>query len=58
MLAFNSKRLSVSFLSELHRVVAHGVLHLCGYDDKTAEDKLVMKIKENGALALIVSRET
>jgi rRNA maturation RNase YbeY len=58
MLIFNSKRLSVPFLTELHRVVAHGVLHMCGYDDKTPNDKLVMRKKEDEALALIVSCET
>lgn len=58
MLIFNSKRLSVPFLTELHRVVAHGVLHMCGYDDKTPIDKLVMRKKEDEALALIVSCET
>lgn len=58
MLRFNSKRLSLPFLTELYRVVAHGVLHICGYDDKTANDRAVMTNKENEALALIVSRET
>ena len=58
MLRFISKRLSLPFLTELYRVVAHGVLHICGYDDKTANDRAVMTNKENEALALIVSRET
>lgn len=43
----------VSFLQELHRVMAHGILHLCGYSDKTAEEKAVMTQKENEALALL-----
>ncbi len=32
---------------ELHRVMIHGVLHLCGYGDKSDKEKLRMKDKEN-----------
>jgi len=32
---------------ELNRVIAHGILHLCGYKDKTQEEKKVMRNKEN-----------
>ena len=32
---------------ELHRVLFHGVLHLCGYKDKTKKDKKTMTAKEN-----------
>ena len=31
----NSKKFKTSFETELHRVMVHGVLHLCGYNDKT-----------------------
>ena len=58
MIRHNSIKFKVDLMHELHRVVAHGVLHICGYGDKTPEDKLVMTQKENEALALIVSRET
>lgn len=37
----------VSFLLEFHRVVFHGVLHLCGYKDKSKKDISVMRSKEN-----------
>jgi rRNA maturation RNase YbeY len=33
--------------NELHRVLYHGVLHLCGYKDKTRQDKKTMTFKEN-----------
>lgn len=35
------------FKSELHRVLAHGLLHLCGYKDKTDEEKTEMRNKED-----------
>ena len=49
----NATRFDVSFDRELHRVMAHGVLHLCGYLDKTPEDKKRMTQKENDALSLL-----
>ena len=44
---YNAKQLEVPFTEELHRVCYHGVLHLVGYNDKTAEECLVMRAKEN-----------
>ena len=35
-----------SFKSEIHRVIFHGILHLCGYLDKTSTDKVLMRQKE------------
>lgn len=46
----NAQAFNVSFLHELHRVIIHGVLHLCGQDDKTAEEKGHMRAKEDEAL--------
>ncbi len=43
----NAKLLKESFLNELHRVIIHGVLHLCGYKDKTQIDLKIMREKEN-----------
>lgn len=37
---------------ELHRVIAHGLLHLCGIEDKTPELREQMEAAENRALAL------
>ncbi len=48
----NANDFKVSFEKELTRVMAHGVLHLCGYGDKTAEEKRLMRSKEDGAMQL------
>lgn len=37
----------VTFNEELQRVLAHGVLHYCGYKDKTVQDETNMRNKEN-----------
>ena len=49
----NAKKFSTSFTNELHRVIIHGVLHLCGYGDKSEEEKAFMRTKEDEALALL-----
>ncbi len=46
----NAATYKVTFEEELRRVIIHGVLHLCGYGDKTPEDKARMTEKENEAL--------
>lgn len=46
----NAQVFDVSFLHELHRVIIHGVLHLCGQGDKTPEEKGQMRAKEDEAL--------
>ena len=43
----NSKRYKTEFEDELNRVVVHGVLHLCGYNDDARSDKIKMRKKEN-----------
>jgi rRNA maturation RNase YbeY len=43
----NAKDYQVEFSNELHRVMVHGVLHYCGYNDKTQKDTQLMRIKEN-----------
>ena len=43
----NAKDFSVEFEEELKRVIVHGVLHYCGYKDKTEEDAKLMREKEN-----------
>ncbi len=42
----NSREFNVSFDEELRRVIVHGVLHLCGYKDKTEVESQVMRQKE------------
>jgi rRNA maturation RNase YbeY len=48
----NAKDFDVSFEKELHRVMVHGIMHLCGYKDKTVEDQNVMSFKEDFYLNL------
>jgi probable rRNA maturation factor len=48
----NAKSFNSSIENELHRVMIHGILHLCGYKDKTAEDQNVMSAKEDFYLNL------
>lgn len=43
----NALALTVGFQAELHRVVVHGVLHLCGYGDKTNAEEQLMREKED-----------
>ncbi|MDY0089547.1 MAG: rRNA maturation RNase YbeY [Flavobacteriaceae bacterium] len=43
----NAQDFGVSFDEELRRVMAHGVLHYCGYKDKTEADQKFMRQKEN-----------
>ena len=43
----NAQELKVPVIEELHRVIFHGALHLCGFRDKTKADKLEMTRKED-----------
>lgn len=43
----NARALGATFKSELHRVIFHGVLHLCGYRDKTKTERMVMREAED-----------
>lgn len=47
----NSEEFKVSFEAELKRILIHGILHLCGQDDKTPELRFEMTEKENLALS-------
>jgi rRNA maturation RNase YbeY len=49
----NSVEFGVSFEHELHRILIHGILHLCGQDDKTSETREQMTQKENIALKML-----
>jgi rRNA maturation RNase YbeY len=48
----NAKQLGVSFKEEVHRVIFHGALHLCGYKDKKKADVQQMRSAENKYLQL------
>ena len=43
----NAFEFNVSFDEELKRVLSHGVLHYCGYKDKSPKDEDLMRLKEN-----------
>jgi probable rRNA maturation factor len=46
----NAKSNTVTITNELHRIIFHGVLHLCGFKDKSKTDKLLMTQKEDATL--------
>lgn len=48
----NAQAYGVTFSEELHRVMVHGVLHLCGLKDKTAKQEKEMRNAENQALLM------
>ncbi len=48
----NAEGLGKSYDEELHRVIIHGVLHLCGLNDKGPGERELMEAAENRALAL------
>lgn len=43
----NAENFNVSFQEELNRVMVHGILHYCGYKDKTKTDSKIIRSKEN-----------
>ncbi len=48
----NSEQLGVGYEQELHRVIIHGILHLCGIDDKGEGEREIMEAAENKALSM------
>lgn len=48
----NSSMLATKLEDELHRVMIHGIMHLCGYKDKKTEERANMTVKENQYLEL------
>ena len=49
----NAEQLNTPYETELHRVIIHGVLHLCGINDKGPGEREIMEGEENKALALL-----
>ena len=43
----NSEKFGVTLQDELHRVLIHGVLHLCGYADHSSKAKAIIRKKED-----------
>lgn len=48
----NARKLDISFTQEIHRIIFHGVMHLCGYKDKTKEEVRLMRLKEGQYLKM------
>ena len=48
----NSEQLGVDYSQELHRVIIHGILHLCGINDKGEGEREIMEAAENKALGM------
>jgi rRNA maturation RNase YbeY len=44
---YNAHALNVTYEDELYRVMIHGILHLCGYQDHTKKEKALMRSKED-----------
>ena len=49
----NAEKFGTPYEEELHRVIIHGILHLCGIDDKGPGEREVMEQNENDALELL-----
>jgi probable rRNA maturation factor len=52
----NAEHFAVGMNQELHRVIFHGLLHLCGYKDKLKADQAIMRAKEQQYLDLYFKR--
>lgn len=49
----NSRIFLTSKISEIHRVIIHGILHLIGFNDLNENDQIQMKLAEDKALSII-----
>ncbi|SDB86799.1 rRNA maturation RNase YbeY [Williamwhitmania taraxaci] len=52
----NSALFNKAFLDELHRVIIHGILHLCGHGDKSDQDASKMRLLEDNSLNLLPNK--
>ena len=52
----NAKDFNTSFTEELNRVIVHGVLHYCGYKDKTNEEERLIRITEDKKLKMLYKK--
>lgn len=48
----NAEQVGATYEEELHRVIIHGILHLCGINDKGPGEREIMEVAEDKALAL------
>ena len=49
----NAEQVGVTYEQELYRVIIHGILHLCGINDKGPGEREIMEAAENRALAML-----
>lgn len=54
----NAELVGADYLTELHRVIIHGVLHLCGINDKGPGEREIMEANENQALSALGKLES
>lgn len=52
----NSEQFGTEYDEELHRTIIHGILHLCGINDKGPGERAIMEAAENHALTMRVTR--
>ena len=51
----NAEKFGKEYTDELNRVIIHGILHLCGINDKGPGEREIMEANENKALAILAS---
>ena len=51
----NAEKFQKAYDDELHRVIIHGILHLCGINDKGPGEREIMEANEDNALALLAT---
>ena len=51
----NAEKFGKTYDDEFHRVLIHGILHLCGINDKGPGEREIMEANENKALALLAA---
>jgi len=49
----NAEKFNAEYNTELHRVIIHGILHLCGINDKGPGEREIMEKNENEALTIL-----
>ncbi|GHT36248.1 endoribonuclease YbeY [Bacteroidia bacterium] len=49
----NAEKFKTSYMEELHRTIIHGILHLCGINDKGEGEREIMENNENIALSIL-----
>jgi len=54
----NAREMGTAYADELHRVMIHGILHLCGLEDKGPGQRAKMEEAENAALALLNAKKS